>query len=66
MMMYYGVEHLGVRRFSVKIGMSNSASISLFTKLGFAKVSESAVFQEVCRRGRLACIMMLMMMAGDS
>lgn len=46
-MLWYGYHHLNLRRFTAKIGMNNVASLQLFSRLGFAKTSESKVFQEV-------------------
>ena len=46
LMMHYGVQHLHVQRFTAKIGLTNTPSLHLFASLGFAKVSESTVFQE--------------------
>ncbi|KAJ3189643.1 hypothetical protein HK101_008820 [Irineochytrium annulatum] len=48
LMMRYAVEELGVRKFTSKISMSNTASLRLFrSKLGFQDVSTSEIFQEV-------------------
>lgn len=48
MMLVYGVETLGLRCITSKIGMKNAPSLALFQdRLGFTQVSESAVFQEV-------------------
>ncbi|XP_076615814.1 alpha/beta-tubulin-N-acetyltransferase 9 [Chaetodon auriga] len=47
MMMYYGLTKLGVRKFEVKIGLENEASIAMFKKLGFQEVMVCQVFQEV-------------------
>eukprot|EP00042_Codosiga_hollandica_P018093 m.51940 g.51940 ORF g.51940 m.51940 type:complete len:146 (-) comp48388_c0_seq1:41-478(-) len=46
-MMHYGHTALHVERFTAKIGFANKPSISLFSSLGFVKISESAVFEEV-------------------
>jgi len=46
-MIYYAISYLGVKRFVVKIGTDNLASLSLFKKLGFNEVSRSDVFKEV-------------------
>lgn len=46
-MLNYGLNQLGVKRFQAKIKMDNDISIRLFQNLGFRKVNESQVFQEV-------------------
>mmetsp|Transcript_18579 Transcript_18579/g.56092 ORF Transcript_18579/g.56092 Transcript_18579/m.56092 type:complete len:113 (-) Transcript_18579:1001-1339(-) len=46
MLMAYGATDLGVKKYRAKIGLSNSASLALFQKLGFQEVSRSSVFQE--------------------
>mmetsp|Transcript_34003 Transcript_34003/g.87338 ORF Transcript_34003/g.87338 Transcript_34003/m.87338 type:complete len:127 (-) Transcript_34003:458-838(-) len=46
-MMGYGIRKLGLKRFRVKIGYANSASQSLFTRLGFKEVSRSEAFKEI-------------------
>lgn len=46
-MLRYGVEDLDVKTFYAKISLKNDTSLHLFTKAGFAKVSESEVFDEV-------------------
>jgi len=35
----------GVERFLAKIGETNTASLHLFTRLGFSEVSRSAIFK---------------------
>ncbi|XP_053731686.1 N-acetyltransferase 9 [Synchiropus splendidus] len=47
MMMHYGVAKLGIKKFEVKIGLDNKASIALFKKLNFREVSLCNVFKEV-------------------
>ncbi|XP_015240048.1 PREDICTED: N-acetyltransferase 9 [Cyprinodon variegatus] len=47
MMMIYGINKLGVRKFQAKIGLDNQASISMFRKLQFQEVSVCSVFREV-------------------
>ncbi|CAI9099304.1 OLC1v1036099C1 [Oldenlandia corymbosa var. corymbosa] len=47
MMMAFAVENFGIQAFQAKIGESNTASISLFQKLGFEKISHSDIFKEV-------------------
>ncbi|XP_021928502.1 N-acetyltransferase 9 isoform X5 [Zootermopsis nevadensis] len=42
-----GCEELAVEKFQAKINLDNNKSISMFQKIGFARVSESAVFKEV-------------------
>lgn len=46
MMMHFAATRLGVRRFVARIGDSNSASIRMFTRLGFKQESHSEVFHE--------------------
>lgn len=46
-MMNYGVTYLGIKKYEAKIGCGNNASLTLFHKLGFVKVSISEVFNEV-------------------
>jgi len=43
----HGSKELGVEKFQVKINIDNDKSISMFQKMGFSKVSESAVFNEI-------------------
>ena len=43
----YAVDSLKVDKLVAKIGFSNAASISLFTKLGFVEVGRSEVFEEI-------------------
>lgn len=43
----YGVETLGITRYQVKIGLSNTPSINMFKKMHFLEVGKSEVFQEV-------------------
>lgn len=45
--MAYTHHVLGVKTWIAKIGMANSASVSLFQRLGFVKTKEVACFQEV-------------------
>ncbi|KAG7578771.1 GNAT domain [Arabidopsis thaliana x Arabidopsis arenosa] len=47
MMMAYGVKNLEIHKFTAKIGESNTASLSLFRKLGFEDSSYSCIFKEV-------------------
>ncbi|BDA41817.1 N-acetyltransferase 9-like protein [Coccomyxa sp. Obi] len=46
-MMLYGMEELGIRRFVAKIGDSNEPSQKLFQQLHFKEVGRSTVFKEV-------------------
>ncbi|CAA0357775.1 putative transcription regulator GNAT family [Arabidopsis thaliana] len=46
-MMAYGVKNLEIHKFTAKIGESNTASLSLFRKLGFEESSYSGIFKEV-------------------
>ncbi|XP_004084320.1 N-acetyltransferase 9 isoform X2 [Oryzias latipes] len=47
MMMCYGVNKLGIKRFQAKIGLDNHTSIAMFKKLHFQEVSVCQVFKEV-------------------
>lgn len=47
LMLRYGLEYLGITRYQAKIGEANTASINMFTKMHFAEVGRSEVFQEV-------------------
>ncbi|KAL5581717.1 hypothetical protein UlMin_014159 [Ulmus minor] len=47
MMMAFAVEDLEIHVFRAKIGESNAASLNMFHKLGFEKISYSEIFQEV-------------------
>ncbi|RKP02264.1 hypothetical protein CXG81DRAFT_10948 [Caulochytrium protostelioides] len=50
LMLGYGADQLGLRRFEAKIAVANAASIALFASLGFREVSRSAIFEEVTLR----------------
>ncbi|XP_024009631.1 N-acetyltransferase 9-like protein isoform X2 [Eutrema salsugineum] len=47
MMMAYAIKNLEIHKFTAKIGDSNTASLSLFRKLGFEDSSYSGIFKEV-------------------
>ncbi|XP_064103405.1 N-acetyltransferase 9-like protein [Macrobrachium nipponense] len=47
LMFRYGVEFLGIVKYQVKIGMSNTPSICMFKKMNFCTVSESQLFKEI-------------------
>ncbi|CAG5904217.1 unnamed protein product [Menidia menidia] len=47
MMMCYGIDKLGVKKFQAKIGLDNQVSIAMFKKLHFQEVSVCKVFKEV-------------------
>ncbi|CAI9759884.1 unnamed protein product [Fraxinus pennsylvanica] len=47
MMIVFAVENFNIHAFHAKIGESNKASLNLFYKLGFKKISYSEVFKEV-------------------
>ncbi|XP_068248001.1 alpha/beta-tubulin-N-acetyltransferase 9 [Palaemon carinicauda] len=47
LMFRYGVEFLGIAKYQVKIGLSNTPSICMFKKMNFNTVSESKVFNEI-------------------
>ena len=57
-MMHYAFHKFGTCEFVVKIGVTNKASIKLFTDLGFEKESISDIFQEVTlkKRGPIASV----------
>ncbi|XP_061564876.1 N-acetyltransferase 9 [Cololabis saira] len=47
MMMSYGLQKLGIKKFQAKIGLDNQVSVSMFKKLHFEEVSVCSVFREV-------------------
>eukprot|EP00055_Hartaetosiga_balthica_P010898 m.47926 g.47926 ORF g.47926 m.47926 type:complete len:173 (+) comp7367_c0_seq1:191-709(+) len=47
LMLQYGVDNQNVKKYTVKIGEGNEASIKLFTSIGFEEVSRSSVFKEI-------------------
>jgi hypothetical protein len=47
LMMAYGATKLGITKFVVKIGETNTSSLSLFQSLGFQEESRSSVFKEI-------------------
>ncbi|XP_033609241.1 N-acetyltransferase 9-like protein isoform X3 [Cryptotermes secundus] len=47
LMLRYGCEELAIEKFQAKISCVNEKSILMFQKMGFVKISESAVFKEV-------------------
>ncbi|PSN29333.1 N-acetyltransferase 9-like protein [Blattella germanica] len=47
LMLRYGFEELAVEKFQAKINISNEKSISMFKKIGFVKVSENLIFEEI-------------------
>ncbi|KAM9716934.1 alpha/beta-tubulin-N-acetyltransferase 9 [Menidia menidia] len=47
MMMCYGIDKLGVKKFQAKIGLDNQVSIAMFKKLHFQEASVCKVFKEV-------------------
>ncbi|KAL6475555.1 hypothetical protein SRHO_G00156430 [Serrasalmus rhombeus] len=47
MMICYGINKLGVKKFEVKIGLENKVSIAMFKKIHFHVLSSSEVFQEI-------------------
>ncbi len=46
MMMLYGAQQFGIRRFFCKIQETNIASLSLFKRLGFVECGYAACFKE--------------------
>ncbi|XP_068610462.1 alpha/beta-tubulin-N-acetyltransferase 9 isoform X2 [Brachionichthys hirsutus] len=56
MMMRYGVSKLGVKKFQVKIGLDNHASVAMFKKLHFQEVFREVTLEvtvDECVRTRL-------------
>jgi hypothetical protein len=47
LMLRYGIQHFGIRRFFCKIGESNEASLRLFKALGFTQCGYAACFREL-------------------
>ncbi|PIN17528.1 putative phosphoglucosamine acetyltransferase [Handroanthus impetiginosus] len=47
LMMAFAIENFGIHVFHAKIGESNEASLNLFQKLGFKKISHSEIFKEI-------------------
>lgn len=50
LMLRYGIQELNVQTYEVKIKFDNSASICMFSKIGFSEVSRSDVFEECTLR----------------
>ncbi|EEB13304.1 conserved hypothetical protein [Pediculus humanus corporis] len=46
LMLRYGIQNLGIKRYDAKIGMNNDISVSMFLKSGFTKVCENKIFKE--------------------
>lgn len=47
LMLLYGITHLNVKQYVVKIGLHNDKSIRMFTNMGFVQTSVSEVFKEI-------------------
>lgn len=47
LIMYYGFNTLGVRRFFAKINETNAESIRLFERMGYIKVNYSEIWKEI-------------------
>ncbi|CAB0039025.1 unnamed protein product [Trichogramma brassicae] len=47
LMLIYGIEKLGVQKYSAKISIENVKSCNMFQKLDFIEISRSSVFEEV-------------------
>jgi ribosomal protein S18 acetylase RimI-like enzyme len=47
LMLLYGVQRLGIRRFFCKVKESNDASLRLFRSMGFSQCGYAACFQEI-------------------
>lgn len=47
LMLLYGIDHLRVKQYVVKVSYLNDISIKMFTNMGFNEISRSDVFQEV-------------------
>ena len=47
LMLLYGINHIKVQNYDVKIKMDNKASIKMFEKIGFKETSRSEIFEEI-------------------
>lgn len=47
LMLFYGVTHLQVKQYIVKVSYQNEISIRMFNNMGFIEISRSDVFQEI-------------------
>ena len=47
LIMFYGFNNLGIRRFFAKISETNTESIRLFEKLGYLRINYSEVWKEI-------------------
>eukprot|EP00245_Coleochaete_scutata_P007530 TRINITY_DN22970_c0_g1_i1.p1 TRINITY_DN22970_c0_g1~~TRINITY_DN22970_c0_g1_i1.p1 ORF type:complete len:204 (+),score=33.96 TRINITY_DN22970_c0_g1_i1:242-853(+) len=52
LMMWYGIQHLGLRLFRAKIGETNEASLHLFRGLGYVETSHSEIFKQITTEWR--------------
>lgn len=47
LMLLYGITHLQVKQYIVKVSYQNNISIRMFNNMGFTEISKSDVFQEI-------------------
>lgn len=47
LMFIYGIQHLGLKEYMVKISYDNDTSLNMFRNMGFEEYSKSETFQEV-------------------
>lgn len=47
LMLLYGITHLSVKQYIVKVSFTNEISIRMFSNMGFVEISKSEFFQEV-------------------
>lgn len=47
LMLLYGITHLNVKQYIVKVSYHNEISTTMFHSMGFIEISRSQVFQEV-------------------
>ncbi|XP_023316648.1 N-acetyltransferase 9-like protein [Trichogramma pretiosum] len=55
LMLIYGIEKLGVQKYSAKISIENVKSCNMFQKLDFIEISRSSVFKEVTLEKNVDC-----------
>lgn len=47
LMFLYGIHHLHVKQFVVKVSEDNQVSLNMFEKIGFVETSRSQIFKEI-------------------
>lgn len=47
LMLLYGITHLEVKQYVVKVSCNNDISLRMFSSMGFTEISRSIVFQEI-------------------